>query len=373
MLLIISIIATGCVGLDSMTPEASQARMSPAMKLDSQKPVKLGIDREEECRENADTQNSDTQNSGSQNSGSQNSGTQNSDSQNTDFPNSDSQNTELKNADSAKDSNLISTGDVSIVTGKHYDSFYISMSPKEFKQLGFELGDGVDVILSNGETYYNIPFYSGDYCRLYEYYVFEDIYEETIDICCNYLPGFYIEEGITDETTVNIVLHEKGKYKNIEDHLNMEYSNEVSDYPNEEVFANFRSLSGGKIAQNKFFRGASPCNNYRNRTAYVNKLMRDNNIAYVLDLADSRKTFENYRDEYGEEYTYDWDLFLNSKMYFVEMDFDYTNTDYKAWIVEGLRDLIKNDGPYYIHCNEGMDRTGFVCAILEGLAGASYE
>ena len=35
--------------------------------------------------------------------------------------------------------------------------------------------------------------------------------------------------------------------------------------------------------------------------------------------------------------------------------------------------MSKNEGPYYIHCVEGKDRTGFVCAVIEGLANATYE
>lgn len=31
------------------------------------------------------------------------------------------------------------------------------------------------------------------------------------------------------------------------------------------------------------------------------------------------------------------------------------------------------EGPYYIHCVEGKDRTGFACVLLEALAGASYQ
>jgi len=329
--IIISILFTGCESADGINSlESAKAKAKPVMEISNAPVGKDGRDKEDKEKDSTEKTQDEEQ-------------------------------------------PRIETGELSIVTGKHYDSFYISMNPEEFKELGFELGDGVDVVLSNGETYYNIPFYSGDYCRLFEYYIFEDVYEDTIDICCNYLPGFYIEENITDDTTVNIVLHEKGKYKDIEKHLNLSYSNDPADYPNEEVFANFRSLSGGKIARGKFYRGASPCNNNTNRSMYVNKLMRERNIAYVLDLADSRKTFEKYRKIYGEEYTYDWDLFLNSKVYFVEMDFDYTNVDYKTWIADGLKDMIKNDGPYFIHCNEGMDRTGFVCAILEGLAGATYE
>jgi protein tyrosine/serine phosphatase len=28
---------------------------------------------------------------------------------------------------------------------------------------------------------------------------------------------------------------------------------------------------------------------------------------------------------------------------------------------------------YVVHCIEGKDRTGYVCALLEGLCGATYE
>lgn len=272
-----------------------------------------------------------------------------------------------------KASSLPTTGEQAIVLNKRYDAFYIKMSPEEFESLGFALGDSVDIYLSNGISYRNVPYYSNDYVRLYEYYVYANIYDDTIDICCNYAPDFYVNDGVTADCTAVITLNKKEAYKSIEDLMNMEYSNNVEDFPNEEVFANFRELSGGKIAPGKFYRGASPCNNNTNRSPYVNDLMRSHGIKYVLDLADDRKTFENYRDQYGEEYTYDWDLFLNSQISFLEMDFDFTNVEYSAWIVDGLKDMLEHDGPYFIHCNEGMDRTGFVCALLEGLAGASYE
>jgi len=34
---------------------------------------------------------------------------------------------------------------------------------------------------------------------------------------------------------------------------------------------------------------------------------------------------------------------------------------------------MQHDGPVYIHCTEGKDRTGFACMLLEALAGASYQ
>ena len=35
--------------------------------------------------------------------------------------------------------------------------------------------------------------------------------------------------------------------------------------------------------------------------------------------------------------------------------------------------MTEKEGPYLVHCTEGKDRTGFVCMLIEALAGASYR
>ena len=35
--------------------------------------------------------------------------------------------------------------------------------------------------------------------------------------------------------------------------------------------------------------------------------------------------------------------------------------------------MAESEGPYLVHCTEGKDRTGFVCMLLEALAGAEYD
>ena len=52
---------------------------------------------------------------------------------------------------------------------------------------------------------------------------------------------------------------------------------------------------------------------------------------------------------------------------------DYEADAFKASIATGMRSLTHATGPSYIHCMEGKDRTGFVCMLIEALAGASYE
>ena len=55
------------------------------------------------------------------------------------------------------------------------------------------------------------------------------------------------------------------------------------------------------------------------------------------------------------------------------MSMNFKAEDFKEGLVKGLTEMSKNEGPYLVHCVEGKDRTGFVCMILEGLCGASYD
>ena len=55
------------------------------------------------------------------------------------------------------------------------------------------------------------------------------------------------------------------------------------------------------------------------------------------------------------------------------MDTNYHEQKYHDRVVKAMIAMSKNEGPYYVHCVEGKNRTGFVLAVIEGLAGASYE
>ena len=52
---------------------------------------------------------------------------------------------------------------------------------------------------------------------------------------------------------------------------------------------------------------------------------------------------------------------------------DPTADDYNKRLIDALKELPSHPAPYLVHCMEGKDRTGYVCALLEGLCGASYE
>ena len=51
----------------------------------------------------------------------------------------------------------------------------------------------------------------------------------------------------------------------------------------------------------------------------------------------------------------------------------YKSEDFGNKMRQLCLDIIASDGPYYIHCLEGKDRTGFVCMVLEALCDATYD
>ena len=52
---------------------------------------------------------------------------------------------------------------------------------------------------------------------------------------------------------------------------------------------------------------------------------------------------------------------------------DPTADEFNMPLIEALIDMSSRPAPYVVHCTEGKDRTGYVCALLEGLCGASYQ
>ena len=179
--------------------------------------------------------------------------------------------------------------------------------------------------------------------------------------------------GCTVGDTVTLTVRERGKYLDTQNAMASVYVDDRAAFGSDEIFANFRPMTGGKLRENYLFRGASPVNNLHLRAGTVNALLEENAVAYVLDLADTEEKLTEYMA--GEDFTsgYAAELFESGNAALLGLSAAYRSDAYKCSLAEGLRDMSRHTGPYYIHCTEGKDRTGFVCMLLEALAGASYD
>ena len=247
----------------------------------------------------------------------------------------------------------------------------IRIPQEDFFLLGFDPGDSCDIAFSNGYSLEDIPLYTGFYTRSGE------------KLICAY-PGYkYLSAAICDGDplwdtaklsegdTAAVTLREKGKYLEIQKSLELTYSNDRADYPDDETFANFRMLRGGKMAEGRCYRGASPVDNLMSRAATADRLLGQYGIRSVMDLADTEEELEEFRAQEGFSSEQFMTLYREGRVALLGLGADFGGTEFRGRLADGLRRITAGTAPVYIHCLEGKDRTGFVCALLEALCGAS--
>lgn len=149
------------------------------------------------------------------------------------------------------------------------------------------------------------------------------------------------------------------------------YSTNRADFASDEQFANFRQLSGGNINL-KIYRGSSPIDNTHNRANITDRLLKENKINYIINLTNSEEAFKNMQN-ISTNSPYTFSLYNDNKIYFGNLSTNYSSKDYATKMATSLIQITKNDGPFYIHCTHGRDRTGMACIILEALADASFS
>lgn len=265
-----------------------------------------------------------------------------------------------------------SLSDAKISRDAKFGAANVDVSIEKFNELGFSLGDSCDVVFSNGYTLTDVPYFNGYYVKNASPVIVAYPSNEYVLITLNN-NGIWTDADLTDDCTVTITLNTAKKYLATQEALGQSYSLLRSEYASDEEFVNFRAISGGNLKQDFIFRGASPLDNSRKRAPYADKLLSDHAVAYVVDLADSESDLTKYFSAEDFSSAYTKNLYENGKVVLLSMSSSYSSDAYKQSVVKGFEGMLSHNGPYYVHCMEGKDRTGFVCALIEALAGASYD
>ena len=262
--------------------------------------------------------------------------------------------------------------EATVTKNPKFDSAVLSVNADDFTNAGFAFGDSCDVEFSNGTTFTDIPYFNGYYVKTGDPVVVAYPKDDFVTIANNNR-DMWTPVGLKDGDTVKVTLREKGKYVTTQEALSQSYSVERSDYSSDEQFSNFRSLKGGKLKDNFLFRGASPVDNSRGRAAITNSLIEKAGVKTVIDLADTEAEMNEYFAASDFSSTYAKNLYDSGADVVLAMSSNQDSQDYKTSFAKGLRLLLSNGGPAYIHCMEGKDRTGFVCMLIEAFAGATYD
>ncbi len=296
----------------------------------------------------------------------------------------------------------LSVEDLDIQHETEFGGVYIKITIEDFNKLGFEYGDSVSVRFSNGYTLEDIPYYNGYYVDAGQPLLVAYPGYDYIKACVNYGADMWDTADLDDTESPNLLksnalrndmwvtaqlepkeegkhytaavyLNEHGKYLDIQQARDIHYYDERERYPSDEVFANFREITVGIIKSGILYRSASPCDNQHNRATYVDRLIEGANVNCILNLADNERKIERYNSDESFECPYFLSLYSNGKVIPVALSMNYLSDDFAVKIADGFIKMSEMDGPYLIHCTEGKDRTGFVCMLIEALAGASYQ
>ena len=267
----------------------------------------------------------------------------------------------------------VTTGQIGVVRDEEFGNVYIDLTIDEFNALGFAFGDSVDVAFDNGKSFRDVPYYSGYYVPVGELLACGYPGYPHVVIARNYGASTWDEFEMTENSKVTVTLNRKGKYINTQELFALEYSDERKDFDSDVMFANFREVKGGNLAPGMFYRSASPCDNQHGRAAYANALAEQHGIKFVLNLSDNETKYLSYtgKEDFASGY-YD-SLYRSGDVLLLAMNANYRSDEFAGTISRALLEMTAHGGPCLVHCVEGKDRTGFVCALILALAGASAQ
>ena len=273
---------------------------------------------------------------------------------------------------------------------EEFGGVYIKVTIDDFNDLGFSYGDSVDVEFSTGYKLTDIPYYNGYYVDAgdplligYPGYDFikvtinygDDLWEEAGLMAMNFekKENLFQLAALDEHSKATISLNEKGKYLAIQEAMDIHYEDERNKFESDEEFANFRNIRMGNIREGIVYRSASPCDNQHNRAPYVDRLIEKAGVRYIVDLADNGVKLEKYIAADDFDSPYFLSLYEENNVMPLALNMNYTSEEFMVKVADGFIAMANNEGPYLIHCTEGKDRTGFVCMLLEALAGADYQ
>ena len=256
-----------------------------------------------------------------------------------------------------------------ITSYNEFGAAMLSFTETDMTNAGFTLGDVISITIDDKKEIV-MPYYDGFYTRNGEFLC---VAYPTYPSICFTANNIGLPKELTDLEghSVTVRMKEKGGCLDVQTALSMKYSNERIEYPDlsDAEFANARTVKAGNIPSGILYRSSSPFSNDIKRDIYVSEYLQQEKIRTVLNLADNEEKMLSYKDIPP----YSLSLWKEGNVILCPLKADPTADDYNNRLIEALKQLPSRPVPYVVHCMEGKDRTGYVCALLEGLCGATYE
>ncbi|GHU67414.1 hypothetical protein FACS189447_09600 [Spirochaetia bacterium] len=134
--------------------------------------------------------------------------------------------------------------------------------------------------------------------------------------------------------------------------------------------SNFREICMGGISPNKLYRSNHPVYNGKQVSDIIMaaNYAKINTVINLVDTVPALKSKIIFCPWYKKLYENNNVITLN-----ISMKFGIMEQTLHEKIRKGVKFMIKHDPPYLLHCEAGIDRTGFLSIILESFMGAKFE
>lgn len=248
-----------------------------------------------------------------------------------------------------------------------FDGAMLDFTEADMEKAGFTLGDLVSITL-DGKTY-DVPYYNGYYNRNGEFLcVAYPSYPSISFTATN--TGLPQELKGLEGHSITIRMKQKGGCLDVQKAMSLSYTYDRNNYADisDAQFANARAVKTGKIVSGVLHRSTTPFSNIISRCNYVSEYLEKSKVKTVLNLADTEEDILGY-----DMPPYSRSLWDEGNVILCPLKANPTADDFNNRLIAALKELPKHPAPYVVHCMEGKDRTGYVCALLEGLCGATYE
>jgi protein tyrosine/serine phosphatase len=149
----------------------------------------------------------------------------------------------------------------------------------------------------------------------------------------------------------------------------MQSLNDKSFTPHELLHANFREIRCGAIAANTLYRSSHPVPDAKFEERVIAFAAREAQIATIINLSD---TDAKARQISACAPWYER-LYKQGSVIALGLTFSFRSDTFGRKLKTGLQFMLTHEAPYLIHCYAGIDRTGFIAALLEALLGASLQ
>ena len=257
-----------------------------------------------------------------------------------------------------------------VIEIEKYGHAVLDVTTADLIATGYEFGDVACVRLGDYES--TMPFFDGYYSNPGDPLLRGIAPEDNIAVCINY-GDFSDTNDVEVGDSAEITMVEKSGMRNIQELYELQYSNNRDDYSDDASFANFRSVTAGRIGNGKLYRTASPINNENGRADYADNLIESVGVTTVLNLADSDKDIEGYLADSECDSEYYRHLYETGSVIAIDLTGNFYSEEFASSVAKGLTFLARNEAPYCIHCTEGKDRAGFTAMLLEALMGATLD